>query len=46
MKAVVMAGGFGMNITYIIPDNDYGTAGTVKLAETYFGLKLNLANNG
>ena len=28
---------FGMNITYIIPDDDYGTAGAVKLAQEQIG---------
>ena len=28
---------FGIKITYVIPDNDYGTAGAVKLAEEYIG---------
>jgi len=28
---------FGMNITYIIPDDDYGTAGAVKLAQEEIG---------
>ncbi len=28
---------FGINITYVIPDDDYGTAGAVKLAEEYIG---------
>jgi len=28
---------FGMNITYIIPDDDYGTAGAVKLAQEAIG---------
>ncbi len=28
---------FGIKITYIVPDNDYGTAGAVKLAEKYIG---------
>ena len=28
---------FGMNITYVIPDDDYGTAGAVKLAQEYIG---------
>ena len=28
---------FGMNITYVIPDNDYGTAGAVKLAQEHIG---------
>ncbi len=28
---------FGMKITYVIPDDDYGTAGAVKLAEEYIG---------
>lgn len=26
---------FGMNITYVIPDDDYGTAGAVKLAQEH-----------
>jgi mannose-1-phosphate guanylyltransferase/phosphomannomutase len=30
-------GEFGINITYVIPDDDYGTAGAVKLAEPYIG---------
>jgi len=28
---------FGINITYVIPDDDYGTAGAVKLAQTHIG---------
>ncbi len=28
---------FGIKITYVIPDDDYGTAGAVKLAEEYIG---------
>jgi mannose-1-phosphate guanylyltransferase/phosphomannomutase len=28
---------FGINITYVIPDDDYGTAGAVKLAQEYIG---------
>lgn len=28
---------FGINITYVIPDNDYGTAGAVKLAQKHIG---------
>lgn len=28
---------FGINITYVLPDDDYGTAGAVKLAEEYIG---------
>lgn len=28
---------FGINITYVIPDDDYGTAGAVKLAQNYIG---------
>lgn len=28
---------FGINITYVVPDDDYGTAGAVKLAEEYIG---------
>ena len=28
---------FGMNITYVIPDDDYGTAGAVKLAQDLIG---------
>jgi len=28
---------FGIKITYIVPDNDYGTAGAVKLAEEAIG---------
>jgi mannose-1-phosphate guanylyltransferase/phosphomannomutase len=28
---------FGMNITYVIPDDDYGTAGAVKLAQDHIG---------
>lgn len=28
---------FGIKITYVIPDEDYGTAGAVKLAEEYIG---------
>jgi len=28
---------FGMNITYVIPDDDYGTAGAVKLAQEHIG---------
>jgi len=28
---------FGIKITYVVPDNDYGTAGAVKLAEEYIG---------
>lgn len=28
---------FGINITYVIPDDDYGTAGAVKLAEEHIG---------
>ncbi len=28
---------FGMNITYVVPDDDYGTAGAVKLAQEYIG---------
>ncbi len=28
---------FGMNITYVIPDDDYGTAGAVKLAQKHIG---------
>jgi len=27
----------GINITYVIPDDDYGTAGAVKLAQEYIG---------
>ncbi|WP_345984381.1 sugar phosphate nucleotidyltransferase [Sulfurimonas sp. HSL-1656] len=27
----------GINITYVLPDDDYGTAGAVKLAEEYIG---------
>ena len=28
---------FGINITYVVPDDDYGTAGAVKLAEAHIG---------
>ena len=28
---------FGMNITYVVPDDDYGTAGAVKLAQEHIG---------
>ena len=28
---------FGMKITYVIPDDDYGTAGAVKLAQEHIG---------
>jgi mannose-1-phosphate guanylyltransferase / phosphomannomutase len=28
---------FGINITYVVPDDDYGTAGAVKLAQKYIG---------
>ena len=28
---------FGINITYVIPDGDYGTAGAVKLAQKHIG---------
>ncbi len=28
---------FGIKITYVVPDNDYGTAGAVKLAQEYIG---------
>ncbi len=28
---------FGMNITYVVPDDDYGTAGAVKLAQDHIG---------
>ncbi len=28
---------FGMNISYVIPDDDYGTAGAVKLAQEHIG---------
>ncbi len=28
---------FGMKISYVIPDDDYGTAGAVKLAQEYIG---------
>lgn len=28
---------FGIKITYVIPDDDYGTAGAVKLAQEYIG---------
>jgi len=28
---------FGIKITYVIPDDDYGTAGAVKLAEEFIG---------
>jgi len=28
---------FGIKITYVVPDGDYGTAGAVKLAEEYIG---------
>ncbi len=28
---------FGMKITYVIPNDDYGTAGAVKLAQEYIG---------
>ncbi len=28
---------FGINITYVLPDDDYGTAGAVKLAEEHIG---------
>lgn len=28
---------FGIKITYVVPDDDYGTAGAVKLAEKYIG---------
>ena len=28
---------FGIKITYVLPDDDYGTAGAVKLAEEYIG---------
>jgi len=28
---------FGMKITYVIPDDDYGTAGAVKLAQKHIG---------
>jgi len=27
----------GINITYVVPDDDYGTAGAVKLAQEYIG---------
>ncbi|MCF6309980.1 MAG: hypothetical protein L3J19_05835 [Sulfurimonas sp.] len=35
MKAVIMAVCFGININYVVPNDDYGTVGTVKLAEEY-----------
>ncbi len=28
---------FGINITYVVPDDDYGTAGAVKLAQDFIG---------
>lgn len=28
---------FGIDITYVLPDDDYGTAGAVKLAQEYIG---------
>ncbi|WP_345993864.1 sugar phosphate nucleotidyltransferase [Sulfurimonas sp. HSL-1716] len=28
---------FGINITYVVPDDDYGTAGAVKLAQKHIG---------
>ncbi len=28
---------WGMNITYVVPDDDYGTAGAVKLAQEHIG---------
>jgi len=28
---------FGIKITYVVPDDDYGTAGAVKLAQEYIG---------
>lgn len=28
---------FGINITYVVPDDDYGTAGAVKRAQEYIG---------
>lgn len=28
---------FGINITYVVPDGDYGTAGAVKLAQEHIG---------
>ena len=28
---------FGINVTYVIPDDDYGTAGAVKLAQEHIG---------
>jgi len=28
---------WGINITYVLPDNDYGTAGAVKLAQEHIG---------
>ncbi|MDQ1340619.1 MAG: mannose-phosphate guanylyltransferase / phosphomannomutase [Campylobacterota bacterium] len=28
---------FGIKITYVVPDDDYGTAGAVKLAQKYIG---------
>lgn len=28
---------FGIKITYVVPDSDYGTAGAVKLAQEYIG---------
>jgi mannose-1-phosphate guanylyltransferase/phosphomannomutase len=28
---------FGINIKYVVPDDDYGTAGAVKLAQEYIG---------
>lgn len=28
---------FGIKVTYVVPDDDYGTAGAVKLAEEYIG---------
>ena len=28
---------FGIKITYVVPDYDYGTAGAVKLAQEYIG---------
>jgi len=28
---------FGINITYVVPDDDYGTAGAVKLAQEHIG---------
>ena len=28
---------FGIKVTYVVPDDDYGTAGAVKLAQQYIG---------